>query len=131
MTSERTGIDLSAFIKAYDVRGLVGSQLPDDVVAALAAGFVDEVQAAGIDVIVGHDMRDSSPQFADAFARVHEVGMCMETHPTYFETVTAMAFLLFRDANIDLAVVEVGLGGRLDATNVVNPVLSAITPVDS
>jgi dihydrofolate synthase/folylpolyglutamate synthase len=69
-------------------------------------------------------------QFSDAFARVHEVGMRMETHPTYFETVTAMAFLLFRDASIDLAVVEVGLGGRLDATNVVKPALCAITPVD-
>jgi dihydrofolate synthase/folylpolyglutamate synthase len=69
-------------------------------------------------------------QFADAFARVHEVGKGMETHPTYFETVTAMAFLLFRDAAVDLAVVEVGLGGRLDATNVVKPMLCAITPVD-
>ena len=36
----------------------------------------------------------------------------METHPTYFETVTAMAFLLFSEANLNLAVIEVGLGGR-------------------
>lgn len=72
----------------------------------------------------------SREQFADAFARVHEVGMRMETHPTYFETVTAMAFLLFRDAGVELAVVEVGLGGRLDATNVVKPEICAITPVD-
>jgi dihydrofolate synthase/folylpolyglutamate synthase len=69
-------------------------------------------------------------QFLDAFQRVHEVGLRMETHPTYFETVTAMGFLLFRDAGIQLAVIEVGLGGRLDATNVVKPVLSVITPVD-
>jgi dihydrofolate synthase/folylpolyglutamate synthase len=69
-------------------------------------------------------------QFLDAFNRVHEVGLRMETHPTYFETVTAMAFLLFRDARIQLGVIEVGLGGRLDATNVVKPVLSVITPVD-
>ena len=46
MTSGTPGIDLSAFIKAYDVRGLVGSQLTDEVVSALAAGFVDEVDAA-------------------------------------------------------------------------------------
>jgi dihydrofolate synthase / folylpolyglutamate synthase len=69
-------------------------------------------------------------QFVDAFTRVHEVGMQMETHPTYFETVTAMAFLLFRDTAVDIAVVEVGLGGRLDATNVVSPRLCAITPID-
>jgi dihydrofolate synthase/folylpolyglutamate synthase len=69
-------------------------------------------------------------QFVDAFERVHAVGMDMETHPTYFETVTAMAFLVFQKANLDLAVVEVGLGGRLDATNVVHPVISVITPID-
>lgn len=69
-------------------------------------------------------------QFVHAFTSVLEVGMRMETHPTYFETVTAMAFLLFRQARIDLGVIEVGLGGRLDATNVVRPELSVITPVD-
>src|SRR5690554_1398044 len=84
-------VDLSPFIKAYDVRGLVGSQLTDEVVEALAAGFVDEVGAAGGDVIVGHDMRDSSPGFADAFARgatarganVVSIGLC-STDETYF-----------------------------------------------
>ena len=67
-------------------------------------------------------------QFADAFNRVHEVGLRMDTHPTYFETVTAMAFLLFRDAGIRLGVIEVGLGGRLDATNVLSPALSRDHP---
>jgi len=47
----------------------VGSELTDDVVEALAAGFVDEVGAAGTTVVVGHDMRDSSPGFAAAFIR--------------------------------------------------------------
>jgi phosphomannomutase len=91
MTPGGTGIDLSAFIKAYDVRGLVGSQLTEDVVSALAAGFVDEVDAAGIDVVVGHDMRDSSPRFAEAFARgaqarganVVSIGLC-STDESYF-----------------------------------------------
>lgn len=49
--------------------------------------------------------------------------------PTYFETVTAVAFQYFAERKIDLAVLEVGLGGRLDATNVVNPICSAITSV--
>ncbi len=84
-------IDLAPFIKAYDVRGLVGSQLTDEVVTALGAAFVDEVQAAGQDVVVGHDMRDSSPGFAAAFAlgaqarggNVVSLGLC-STDETYF-----------------------------------------------
>lgn len=54
----------------------------------------------------------------------------LDCHPTYFETVTAMAFALFREERLDIAVLEVGLGGRLDATNVVRPDLAVITPVD-
>jgi phosphomannomutase len=84
-------IDLAPFIKAYDVRGLVGTQLTDEVVEALGAAFVDEVEAAGTDVVVGHDMRDSSPGFAAAFARgaqargahVVSIGLC-STDETYF-----------------------------------------------
>ncbi|TQO20787.1 phosphomannomutase [Rhodoglobus vestalii] len=84
-------IDLTPFIKAYDVRGLVGSQLTDGVVEALGAAFVDEVDAAGNEIIVGHDMRDSSPGFAAAFsagarargANVVMIGLC-STDETYF-----------------------------------------------
>ncbi len=54
----------------------------------------------------------------------------LDCHPTYFETVTAMAFMLFRDEGVEIAVIEVGLGGRLDATNVVRPELAVITPID-
>lgn len=50
--------------------------------------------------------------------------------PTYFEVLTAMAFWLFADLALDAAVIEVGLGGRLDATNVVLPVVSVITRID-
>ena len=46
---------------------------------------------------------------------------------TTFELMTAMAFLYFEKMNVDIAVIEVGLGGRLDATNVVNPLVSVIT----
>jgi dihydrofolate synthase/folylpolyglutamate synthase len=75
-------------------------------------------------------------QFADSFEVVHRAAETLvaqgiiDCHPTYFETVTAMAFLLFRDLAVDVAVLEVGLGGRLDATNVVLPQLSVITPID-
>ena len=53
----------------------------------------------------------------------------LDGHPTYFEVTTAAAFLLFREAHVEVAVLEVGLGGRFDATNVVMPVVSSITSI--
>ena len=53
-----------------------------------------------------------------------------QAHPTFFESVTAAAFCGFRNARVDWGIVEVGLGGRLDATNVVDPVLEVMTPVE-
>ena len=50
-------------------------------------------------------------------------------NPTFFEVVTAMAFLHFRDKAVVLAIVETGLGGRLDSTNVIVPEVSVITPI--
>ncbi len=50
--------------------------------------------------------------------------------PTYFEMGVALAFLYFAERTVDLAVVEVGMGGRLDATNVLLPLICGITPVD-
>lgn len=62
-----------------------------------------------------------------------EVVSCAERRaghtPTYFEALTAAAFLWFAAEQVDLAVVEVGLGGRLDATNLCQPVLSLITSI--
>jgi dihydrofolate synthase/folylpolyglutamate synthase len=49
--------------------------------------------------------------------------------PTFFETVTAMALQYFREQNVDIVVWETGLGGRLDATNVVTPLVSVITNI--
>jgi dihydrofolate synthase/folylpolyglutamate synthase len=53
----------------------------------------------------------------------------LEVHPTFFEVTTAVAFELFRRRSVDVAVCEVGLGGRLDATNVLSPVACAITSI--
>jgi len=50
-------------------------------------------------------------------------------HPTFFETLTAVALKYFHEKNIDFAVLETGLGGRLDATNIVKPLVSVITNV--
>lgn len=51
-------------------------------------------------------------------------------HPTFFECVTAMGFVAFAERPVDFAVYEVGLGGRLDATNIVRPEVGVIMPVD-
>jgi phosphomannomutase len=82
---------LRSIVKTYDVRGLVGKTLTEDMVEALAAGFVDEINGAGSDIVVGHDMRDSSAGFTAAFARgarargahVINLGLC-STDETYF-----------------------------------------------
>lgn len=50
-------------------------------------------------------------------------------HPSFFEVTTALAFQYFKDQQVDIAVIEVGLGGRLDCTNIITPVLSIITNI--
>lgn len=50
-------------------------------------------------------------------------------HPSFFEVTTAMAFQYFKDQQVDVAVIEVGLGGRLDCTNIITPILSIITNI--
>jgi dihydrofolate synthase/folylpolyglutamate synthase len=78
----------------------------------------------------------SAERFAGAFNRIHAAVEALvaqgaiDMHTTYFETVTAMALAVFEEERVDVVVLEVGLGGRLDATNVVIPDLAVITPVD-
>jgi len=74
--------------------------------------------------------------FAETFTRIHALieellaeGK-LRAHPTYFECVTALAFEVFARERVEFAVIEVGLGGRLDATNVITPVVSVITRID-
>jgi dihydrofolate synthase/folylpolyglutamate synthase len=77
----------------------------------------------------------SDAAFAALYFRVHDCAQQLALDqklaqlPSFFETLTAMAFLHFDDANIDIAVLEVGMGGRLDATNIVDPLLSIITDI--
>jgi dihydrofolate synthase/folylpolyglutamate synthase len=54
----------------------------------------------------------------------------LDAPPTFFEVTTAIAFELFRRAGVQVAVLEVGLGGRLDSTNIVEPIAAAITTID-
>ncbi|AGB29026.1 folylpolyglutamate synthase/dihydrofolate synthase [Prevotella dentalis DSM 3688] len=58
-----------------------------------------------------------------------ERGFFEPLHPSFFELTTALAFLWFKEQKVDVAVIEVGLGGRLDCTNVITPLLSVITNI--
>ncbi len=75
------------------------------------------------------------PDFARLYARVSDsAGELVAARelpfmPSFFETLTAVAFLFFAEQAVELAVLEVGLGGRLDATNIVDPLLSVLTDI--
>ncbi len=77
----------------------------------------------------------SNDDFARLYFRVDETAARLvkqgelPQHPSFFETITALAFLYFAEQAVDLAVLEVGIGGRLDATNIVEPLLSVITDI--
>ncbi len=70
--------------------------------------------------------------FEKVYAAAERLLACgtVDSHPSFFETLTAMAFVAFQDAGTDVVVLETGLGGRLDATNVVEPEVTVITPID-
>jgi dihydrofolate synthase/folylpolyglutamate synthase len=74
-------------------------------------------------------MRQSASDVRDAIDALIADGT-FSGPPTFFEATTAMAFDLFRSAGVEFGVVEVGLGGRLDSTNVIEPVVTAITSID-
>lgn len=65
----------------------------------------------------------------DEVDRLHHSGR-LSVSPTFFEVTTAVAFELFRLARVDVGVIEVGLGGRFDATNVIRPRVTALTSID-
>ena len=83
--------------------------------------------------IDGQDISDDD--FADFYFRVDDCARRLvaegrlKDHPSFFETMTALAFLAFAERRVEIAVLEVGMGGRLDATNVVEPLLSVITDI--
>ncbi len=128
--------------KAYRIVHIAGTNGKGSTSAMIAAGLraagvrtglftsphlvepTERIQIDGIPV--------SQAQFSRAFDVVHQTAgtLDLDAHPSYFETVAAMAFWLFRELNVQTAVIEVGLGGRLDATNVVDPALTVITPID-
>ena len=88
----------------------------------------------------------TSPHLVDFRERIRVNGICIPEqyvvdfvenertffeplHPSFFELTTALAFKYFAEQEVDYAVIEVGLGGRLDCTNIISPILSVITNI--
>jgi dihydrofolate synthase/folylpolyglutamate synthase len=84
--------------------------------------------------VQGESIADDA--FADSYERVTAAAAALVAAselphlPSFFETVTAMAFDYFAASGVEIAVLEVGMGGRLDATNIVEPIVSVITDID-
>lgn len=77
------------------------------------------------------DGQPVAPETLDhALGHVRDAAESLPHPPSYFEATTAAALDLFKDEDVEIAVLEVGLGGRLDATNIVDPVGVAITAID-
>jgi len=87
--------------------------------------FEERIQINNKNISKG-DLSDIITQVSKAVEKVVELGY---SNPTEFEIITCAGFLYFYKNNIDFAVVEVGIGGRLDSTNVITPILSIITSV--
>ena len=128
---------LSVHVAGTNGKGSVSAML-DAVMRAhgLRTGLYTSPHLARIEERIRVDgRRVSSKRFLELLARLKETidglmaGRRLVYHPTYFEVVTALAFLEFAERKVDVAVLEVGLGGRFDATNVVRPLVSVITTI--
>ncbi len=75
------------------------------------------------------DLAEEIREKISSFGKLRMHGEPVELSPTFFEIVTAMALLCFKRKKIDIAVIEVGMGGRLDATNIITPEVSVITNI--
>jgi dihydrofolate synthase/folylpolyglutamate synthase len=128
----------SAHIAGTNGKGSTAAMLASILGAAgLRAGLYTSPHLLRINERVrlgGSDISDAD--FAETFTRIHEVieellaSGKLAAHPTYFECLTAMAFEFFARQRADFAVFEVGMGGRLDSTNVIVPQVAVITQID-
>ncbi len=83
--------------------------------------FTERIKIDGIEL--------SQDRVLEYYETIRSVEAACDALPTFFEVTTAMALMAFADAGVQIAVMEVGLGGRLDSTNVVDKTLSIITPI--
>ncbi len=87
--------------------------------------FVDVRERIAID-----NRMISKPAFVEMAKKVQAAAAKAKVEPTFFDAMTAMAFKYFASEAVDIAVIEVGLGGRLDSTNVITPLVSVVTTID-
>lgn len=71
----------------------------------------------------------SEEEVARGLTSIRQLVADWEPHPTFFEITTGLALQIFREKNVELIVLETGLGGRLDATNATQPIVSVLTPI--
>jgi len=72
----------------------------------------------------------SQEDVALGLTKIRDLVRAWDPHPTFFEITTALALDHFRQEKVEIVVLETGMGGRLDATNAVEPVVSVLTPID-
>ena len=72
----------------------------------------------------------SEDEVARGLTKIRKLIADWEPHPTFFEITTALALDHFRNSEAEIIVLETGMGGRLDATNAVHPIVSVLTPID-
>ncbi|MCK6605822.1 MAG: bifunctional folylpolyglutamate synthase/dihydrofolate synthase [Ignavibacteriaceae bacterium] len=121
-------------IKAFHVTGSNGKGSTSSFLASILFqnGFKTGLYTSPHFVKFNERIRINGEEIDDdyvlSFIKKHRAYI-EETKLTFFEVTTALAFLYFAEMKVDYAVIEVGLGGRLDATNVLNPVASIITTI--
>jgi dihydrofolate synthase/folylpolyglutamate synthase len=128
---------LSIHVAGTNGKGSVSAML-DGIMRAhgLRTGLYTSPHLARVEERIRVDGKMIAPKrFRELLTRLKGVidGLMAERrlvyHPTYFEVLTALAFLEFAEREVYIAVLEVGLGGRFDATNVVRPLVSVITTI--
>ena len=140
-TTDRLADALGRPERAYPVIHIAGTNGKGSVAAMMSTALTAAGHRVGrytsphlvrVEERAAIDSLSADPAAFDrALARVRAAAAALATdHPTYFEITTATAFEIFRNAAVDVAVIEVGLGGRYDATNIVAPAVTVIASID-
>jgi dihydrofolate synthase/folylpolyglutamate synthase len=124
-------------VKTVHVAGTVGKGSTVAMIASMlrACGYVvgEYTSPHLVDVrerIGVNGRMIGKPTFTELMRRVAKAAAKLAEEPTFFEVMTAAALRHFADEAVDVAVIEVGLGGRLDSTNVITPEVSVVTTID-
>ena len=127
----------SVLIAGTNGKGSTAATLASILTASgLRTGLYTSPHLARVNERIRLDQVDiADAAFASHYFRVHDAAqqLVMEGRlpqpPSFFEVLTAQALLYFGESQVDIAILEVGMGGRLDATNIVDPLLSIITDI--